>query len=592
MKWTAYELFLPCKETDDAHAPVPFPLCSASSLRAVQAARANATRSGCGATALSVQLLCLPTHLYSSDVAAAAAGSFPSLTALELSGPVVNKEVNAFANRLVQHLKAASRPDPGSAAADSDGVAAAGLQSLVVPELRSLPVSLGDALSTLPQLTQLSLPSLDVLTPDSQAAVQLSRLTQLQRLDLNRCHTDALAAVLSAMSRLTELSLVAGTAEKHQLRFRAPAPALTKLTVRGGQLDAASFAQLPALQQLEVARLCGSGVPPEGGWQLPPQLTALTVSGELSVTVAAQLHAPEGMRLTCGLPPGLSLAVDAELRAADPSVEYRCQLTTEGSAALCRALCFLGKHAAEGLELRVTGCKRYEEGPGPVGGPDGAETTYRSHAWLTQLGAVRGAAKLTLEGWRLREHDIEALARLDVCTLELVGSSVTPITSLSRFGRAPSLRKLVVDVGGLCYEKNLDGYEEDEDEEDEEDEDEDDAENGYSEHGRLLGQAIVELFTALADRHQPDVAAAAEAEADMRGEWEDDDGGPGLKLELNTMHVLSARAREWVEAGRREAECAYMGAEIVMDDDPDSEELAFRAQLAEERRWAFPGGWL
>jgi hypothetical protein len=180
-------------------------------LRSLEAAAAKAARSGHGNGALSLQWLGLPARLYSADVAEAAAASFPALTALELSGDLgtTPAEAEAAANRLAQGLTAASRHAAASAAAEGSGKVAAGFLKLFVPNLKALPSSLGDALAAMQQLTELHVKSLEVPASHSPVAAQLSRMTQLQSLTLGRCSSAGLAAVLPALTRLTELSLEA-----------------------------------------------------------------------------------------------------------------------------------------------------------------------------------------------------------------------------------------------------------------------------------------------------------------------------------------------------------------------------------------------
>ncbi len=372
----------------------------------------------------------LPARLYSADVAEAASRSFPALTALELSGDpgTTPAEAEAAADRLAQGLAAASRHAAASAAEEGNGEAAAGLQTLLVPYLKALPPSFGAALAAMQQLTVLRLPHLEVPASDSPAVAQLLRLAQLQSLTLGRCSSAGLAAVLPALTRLTELSLEADGDEP--FRFEAPTPALTHVTLRGwGKLHVTRFAQLPALQHLQVPELSAEGPAPPGGWQLPAQLQTLELSGSLhSVKLLSHLQAPAGLILRPKVTDTLWLKLELDLLTADGGA-----LMQEGEAALCRVLRFLGQHLAKGWGACI-----YSGNMGavlPVGGPDGVGPGRRNHAWLAELAALRGPRLVDLWGWQLSAQDLEALSRMsNMHSLNLEFCSVKSLSSLPVLG--------------------------------------------------------------------------------------------------------------------------------------------------------------
>jgi hypothetical protein len=424
--------------------------CSVCALRSVRAAVADAARSGRGNGALSVQTLLLPARLYSADVAEAAAVSLPALTALELSGDLrtTPAEAEAAADRLAQGLTAASRHAVASAAAEGTGEAAAGLRTLLVHNLKALPPSLGDALAAMSQLTELHVKSLEVPASDSPAAAQMLRLGQLQSLTLGHCSSAGLAAVLPALTRLTELSLEAAGGQP--FRFESPATALTHVTLRGwGKLDVASFAQLPALQQLQVPELSAEGPAPPGGWRLPAQLQTLGLY-YYSVKLLSRLQAPSGMVLRAAQSRDtLRLELDRDLLTADGGA-----LLQEGEAALCRLLRFLGQHMADGVGLIIEAVssvsRRVCVPVMPVGGPDGVGPGRRNHGWLAELGALREPRDVDLWDWQLSAQDLETLSRgSNIRSLDLFSCSVAPLSALTFLGRSPSLAKLFLDVGRL-----------------------------------------------------------------------------------------------------------------------------------------------
>ncbi len=207
------------------------------------------------------------------------------------------------------------------------------------------------------QGTRLDLSSVNVLTADSPAAVHLSRLAQLRSLQLGSCSGPGWAAVLPALTSLTELSLdttvdepwlveapmqfllkltlesgtlhiasyerlpalhshgaarsstelslgsLAHGAAHTPFLLEAPVPALRMLTLCHGMLNVASFAQLPALQSLDVSELSSTGKPPPGGWQLPQRMYTLKLGMQLCPKVLTQLRVPTYMAvsISCSL---------------------------------------------------------------------------------------------------------------------------------------------------------------------------------------------------------------------------------------------------------------------------------------------------
>jgi hypothetical protein len=428
----------------DACAPLASSRCSVCALRSLPAAAADAARTGRGNGALTVQWLGLPAHLYTAAVGEAAAACFPALTALELSGDqgTTPAAVEAAAIRLAQGLAAASRHAAASAAAKGNGEVATGLQKLYVPGLKALPSSLGDALAAMSQLTELHVESQEVPSANNPAAAQLSRLTQLRSLELGSCFSDGLAAVVPALTSLPELSF--GAAMDDAIRFEAPAPALTNVTLRSGKLDVTSFVQLPALQQLKVSELSAEGPAPPGGWRLPAQLQTLELSGcHHSVQLLSSLQPPTGMSLWAALSvQTLWLKIDLDLLTADESA-----LLQEGEAALCRALRFLGQHLDDDVSVGIFA--REEARVLPVGGPDGVGPGRRNHAWLAELAAIRGLTDVNLQGLKLSAQDLEALSRQNLESLSLLSCAVDPLSALTSLGRSPSLATLTLDVGSL-----------------------------------------------------------------------------------------------------------------------------------------------
>jgi hypothetical protein len=387
----------------------------------------------------------LPISLYSADVAQAAAASFPALTGLALCGGLgmTLADNKADSDHVAQGLAAANGQAAanGSATAGAGSRATGGLQRLSAP-LTVVTRSLGDALSSMPQLKELCFLSIDLKTAKSPAAAQLSRLTQLQKLALGPCSTAGIEAVLPALTGLTELSFSA--ASFAPLCLQAPAPSIQKLSLGGGTLDVASFAQLPALQSLDALGLSASGPPPSGGWRLPQQLETLSLVhlDARCIKVLSQLRVPRDCKLSVrGHEVGVTL--DGELCVANGSA-----LSADGEAALCRALRFLGQYWTAGVRWHVEahGSQRLL----PVGGLDGVGPGRRNHSWLAELGGQKGATSVLLRGFQLSAQDLELLSRQDnLRSLDLGTCAIHPLSALPLLGRSRSLTELFLDVGDL-----------------------------------------------------------------------------------------------------------------------------------------------
>jgi hypothetical protein len=337
---------------------------------------------------------------------------------------------------------AASRQTAGGAAGDGGNEAAVGLQSLSLG-VKLLPPGLGDALAAMPQLTDLSVRCVRVLSADCTDGAQLSRLIQLRRLELSGCTSSGLAAVLPALTSLTNLCFEAAgnPISTAQFRFEAPAPALQKVTLLRGKLDVDSFAQLPALESLDVPLLSASDVPPPNGWRMPEQLRELTVRVALTVKLLSQLRASNGLvvRTMRGWP--MSLPLDRDLHDGDA-------LLQEGEAALRRALRFLAKHLAEGTDVALKVHSRHPLLP--LGGHNAVGPGRANHAWLAELGGLPGPHGVRLRGWRLSAQDLEALSRLATLQgLNLRECAVAPLSALPLLARSSCLARLELDVRGL-----------------------------------------------------------------------------------------------------------------------------------------------
>jgi hypothetical protein len=422
--------------------------------------RGSATGHGGGLS--TVKRLQLPAGLFSPPIAAAMAGSCPALSSLGLVGATPTEAAGSahmcpgyVAGSLAALCRTPSGGDGGGSAGCRDRLC----RLTVYAGLRLLTPSLGDALAGMPRLTELCLPGVDVEEADGDTAAQLSRLTQLRSLQLGSCSSGGMALVLPALSRLTELRFTAAeevsypdSALYEAICFQAPAPALAVLEVEAGTVDTASFAQLPALQRLQVMELRATAVAPAGGWHLPPQLRELILGcGDqqlvvLPASVAAELHAPEGMVLTSvaqRMDPPLWLEVGNELLGPEG-----CGLTAEGQAALCRALRFLGQHLPPSARLGVNVAYFVNVSP-----TDGLE-----HAWLAELGALKGQPRIWLEDWMLSARDLRTLSRLpNVKELHFQSSSNVssidgngcrlPPSALPVLVRAPALSRITIGVG-------------------------------------------------------------------------------------------------------------------------------------------------
>ncbi len=167
------------------------------------------------------------------------------------------------------------------------------------------------------------------------------------------------------------------------------------LSLESGTLDVASLSQLPGLQQLSGGNVAATAEAPAGGWCLPPRLRELNLpNGDewftvLRASLAGALHLPDGSPVTFSFAAEVWLDVGEELPTAGGTA-----LTAEGEAALCVALRFLGQHLPPETAVNISSGR---ERVLPVGGPDGVGPGRRNHhAWLAELGALKGQPRIIL----------------------------------------------------------------------------------------------------------------------------------------------------------------------------------------------------
>ncbi|KAG2487582.1 hypothetical protein HYH03_013861 [Edaphochlamys debaryana] len=321
--------------------------------------------------------------------------------------------------------------------------------------------ALAAALSAGTRLQRLGL-AFGLYEPDQVAP--LACLTALQSLGISECEPGLLAPLLCPLTGLTSLKL-GSTEALLPLEHLASLRALSDLEAWFCTLDLDTLSRLESLRELLVGGLVlpsnglndhstpgpseawGSGAT----WQLPSQLSALYLCKQAPEVLHALRASP--LRL-------LTWDLNLELQRGTHYDEASGGLTEFGEVALSSAAGFLAGRMDGGSCIRVK--PRDLSRLLPVGGVEEAGPGRRDHtAWLEALGRA-GVPSLVLDGVDLEHADLEALARhagLKVLDLPNPGPAqpgsplLYPLDGLLPLSCAPGLETLALGIDLWCDEE-------------------------------------------------------------------------------------------------------------------------------------------